>query len=407
MSCEPIISVSNIRKDFRLYRHNRHRLLELLTGKALHRNFTALKNISFTLEPGKVLGIVGENGSGKSTLLKLMMGVLLPDEGTITRHGRIAGLLELGTGFNPEISGRRNIYLNGMYLNMSRGELEAKEGQIVEFSELGKFIDEPLKNYSSGMIMRLAFAIGIHAQPQCFLIDEALSVGDIRFQHKCFKKLKEFRQNGGSIIFVSHDMNAVKLLCDSAILLHQGEIRHYGIPDDVVNMFNELMAEKGESGTETKTGYGNNIVHFETAEVLDGSGNPCAVVTAGDPMLIHFTWSCKQPVQNVTFGMTIRDRFGQDVFGTNGALLGVLANIDEGGEGWFHIKETNIGPGKYTINLAAHTGTTHLEDCFHWWDNATVFEVVHGPVYFGGHTKLAASLKLNHGQSNREHEKIL
>lgn len=407
MSCKPIISVENLNKNFRLYKHNRHRLLELLTGRCLHRNFTALKDISFSLEPGKVLGIVGENGSGKSTLLKLMMGVLLPDGGKITRQGRIAGLLELGTGFNPEISGRRNIYLNGMYLNMSRAELEAREDQIVDFSELGKFIDEPLKSYSSGMIMRLAFSIGIHAQPQCFLIDEALSVGDIRFQHKCFKKLKEFRQKGGSIVFVSHDMNAVKLLCDSAILLHRGEIRHYGIPDDVVNMFNELMAEKGESGVETRTGYGNNIIHFDTAEILDANGNPSAAITAGEPMLIHFTWSCERPVENVTFGITIRDRYGQDVFGTNGALLGVLANIKKDGEGWFHIKETNIGPGKYTINLAAHTGTTHLEECFHWWDNATTFEVVHGPIYFGGHTKLAASLELNHGQSNKEHEKIL
>lgn len=407
MSCEPILSVHNLKKNFRLYKHNRHRLYELLTGKCLHRNFTALKDISFTLEPGKVLGIVGENGSGKSTLLKLMIGILIPDEGTIIRHGNIAGLLELGTGFNPEISGRRNIYLNGMYLNIPREELESLENNIVEFSELGPFIDEPLKNYSSGMIMRLAFSIGIHARPQCFLIDEALSVGDIRFQHKCFDRLKNFRSAGGSIIFVSHDMNAVKLLCDNAILLHHGEIRHYGIPDDVVNMFNELMAEKGESGIETGTGYGNNLVHFSTAEILDQNGNPSAAITAGDPMIIHFTWDCQQPVKDVTFGFTIRDKYGQDVFGTNGALLGVLANVTEAGEGWFHIKETNIGPGKYTINMAAHTGTTHLEHCFHWWDNAAAFEVVHGPVYFGGHTKLAATLELDKGQKNIGYEKIL
>lgn len=395
MSSDEILRIEGLSKRFKIYRRSRDRLKELFSRKSLHRNFSALENISFKLGRGLILGIIGENGSGKSTLLKLIAGILLPDAGQIWRGGKITGLLELGTGFNPELSGRQNIYLNGIYLGMSRKQLQEREAEIIEFSELGQFINEPLKNYSSGMAMRLAFAVAIHADPQCFIIDEALSVGDIRFQQKCFDRIRSFRKDGGSILFVSHDMNAIKLLCDEAMLLHQGKMRCLGDPDDAVNMYNEIMAAHGRSGQGTGQGYGNADVHFNGAFVENEDGSPCGIITAGSPLAVRFSWICQKPVRDLTFGITIRDRFGQDVFGTNGALLHQLANIEKNGQAWFRFPAMNIGAGIYTVNLAAHTGTTHLENCFHWWDNAAVFEVVHArDSYFGGHTKLDVRLDL-------------
>ncbi len=395
MPFEPVIHVQAVRKTFKLFNRSRDRIGEIFTRRCLHRDFTAVDNVSFALEPGTTLGIVGENGSGKSTLLKLVAGVLLPDAGSISRRGKITGLLELGTGFNAELSGRRNIYLNGTYLHMTRRQLAEREQAIIDFSELEEFIDAPLKNYSSGMTMRLAFSIAIHADPQCFIIDEALSVGDVRFQQKCFARLREFRRNDGAIVFVSHDMNAVKLLCDKAMLLHHGAMRYLGEPDEAINLYNKVMAARGNSGDAPPVGYGNAAVRFTSAQVLDSSGSPLAVLASGESANIHFSYVCREHVNQVTFGVMIRDRFGQDVFGSNGALLGKLADIREDGQGCFHFPAMNIGPGVYTVNLAAHTGTTHLETCFHWWDNATSFEVVQDrDFYFSGHTRLAVNLEL-------------
>ncbi len=395
MSSDPVIRVEGVRKTFKLFQRPRDRIVELVSRRCLHKDFTALDNVSFTLERGTTMGIVGENGSGKSTLLKLVAGLLLPDDGRVDRLGKITGLLELGTGFNGELSGRRNIYLNGAYLRMSRKQLAEREQAIIDFSELGDFIDAPLKSYSSGMTMRLAFAIAFHADPDCFIIDEALSVGDVRFQQKCFSRLREFRAQGGAILFVSHDMNAVKLLCDKAMLLHHGVVRHLGEPDEAINLYNKVMAARGNSGDDTPTGYGNAAVRFTSVQLRAPDGSPLSVLTSGAPADIHFTYACREAVDGVTFGVMLRDRFGQDVFGTNGALLRTLADVRRDGRGCFHFPAMNIGPGVYSINLAAHTGTTHLENCFHWWDNAAAFEVVQDRDYFfSGHTRLSASLEL-------------
>ncbi|MBQ9453206.1 MAG: ABC transporter ATP-binding protein [Desulfovibrio sp.] len=397
MNAEPVITIEGVSKRFKRFRRRRDRFLELIRHRQLHTDFIALEPLSLTVRKGTILGIIGENGSGKSTLLKLMSGILLPDSGSICRFGKVTGLLELGTGFNMELSGRKNIYFNGTYLGMSRQQLAEREDAIITFAELEDCIDAPLKSYSSGMVMRLAFAIAIHADPDCFLIDEALSVGDVRFQQKCFARIRAFRQAGGSIVFVSHDMNAVKLLCDQAMLLHKGELRYLGSPDEAVNLYNEAIAPADSKG-HTISGYGNGAVSFTAVETLDSIGNPVTVLTSGQSMDIRFRYTCRAPTNDVTFGITIRDRFGQDVFGSNGALLGVVADIREEGWGCFHFPAMNIAPGLYTVNLAAHTGTTHLENCFHWWDKATAFEVVQDPdYYFGGHTRLDVTLELGKG----------
>ena len=219
-----MISVSNISKTFKLYKSPADRLKEIVLRRSFHRVFHALKDVSFEIQEGETLGIVGQNGAGKSTVLKLLTGILIPDTGNIHISGKITGLLELGTGFNAEFSGLDNIFLNGTYLGLSRQEIKSKLDNIIGFAELNEFIHEPIKTYSSGMVMRLAFSVAIHADPKAFVVDEALSVGDAYFQQKCMQKIKEFKNNGGSIVFVSHDMNAVKVLCDQAILLDEGHV---------------------------------------------------------------------------------------------------------------------------------------------------------------------------------------
>ena len=389
----PVLDVEKVRKTFTCYTRTRDRVLEFLSGQSRHRSFTALDAISFSLASGQIMSIIGENGSGKSTLLKCIAQVLLPDSGTIKRHGKITGLLELGTGFIPNLSGRENIAFNGTFLQMSAQDIARREEAIIDFAELAPFIDEPLKSYSSGMTMRLAFAIAMHADPQCFLIDEALSVGDTGFQQKCFQKLSSFKANGGAILFVSHDMNAVKLLSDTVLLLAHGHMNYLGQAEESINRYNALAAAHGQSGSATSTGYGNGAISFTSVHITDPDGNPQSLIRSGAPLCIHFTYKSSQKVEHVTFGIMLRDRFGQDVFGTNGALLHTLKDVEGEGHGCFTFPAMNLGQGTYTVNLTAHQGTTHLETCYHWWDRASSFEVLQDTNYiFSGHTRLEAHL---------------
>ena len=243
-----MIRVEGVSKKFRIYATPGDRLKEKILGRSYHHEYQALSEISFEVGAGETLGIIGQNGAGKSTLLKILSGVLMPDTGRIEVSGKVTGLLELGTGFNPELTGVQNIAMNGTFLGMSHADIEAKRDTIIEFAELGPFIDEPIKKYSSGMLMRLGFAIAIHADPECFLVDEALSVGDAYFQQKCMRKIQEFKMQGGSIIFVSHDINAVRVLCDTVILLQSGKVISSGPPKEVVDYYNCLVVERSHTG---------------------------------------------------------------------------------------------------------------------------------------------------------------
>lgn len=396
MSSKPVLQVSNLCKYFRLYPRIRDRLKELVTGRCRHRNFQALKDISFSVYPGEALGIIGENGSGKSTLLKTIAGVLEPDEGTITSCGPITGLLELGTGFNMQLSGRRNIYLNGIYLNLSASQLQSMEERIVEFADLGQFIDEPLKTWSSGMIMRLGFAIAIHARPACFIIDEALSVGDASFQQKCFAAMKEYLANGGSVLFVSHDLNAIRVFCHRTMLLSHGQVLWLGDPETAVNRFYELLSAKGLGGASAEEGYGEGQVRFTNVKLENSAGKEISALITGLALHVRFHWIAHEAMPDVTFGLTIRDRFGQDMFGINTRGLNVHVDVAGAGEATFNFTHLNLAPGKYTISLAAHRGLTHLEGCYHWWDNAASFEVLEDLNYrFIGVTRLDATFEVN------------
>jgi ABC-type polysaccharide/polyol phosphate transport system ATPase subunit len=328
-----MIKVEGISKKFKLYRSPADRLKEILFRKPYHKDFSALNNISFEVGSGEILGIIGQNGAGKSTLLKILSGIVIPDKGTIQVDGKVTGLLELGTGFNYEMSGLENIYMNGTLIGMSRDEIDRKKQTIIDFSELGEFINEPLKTYSSGMTMRLAFSIAIHADPTCFLVDEALSVGDAYFQQKCMGKIQDFRVKGGSIVFVSHDTNAVMTLCDFAILLDHGKMISYGIPRNIVDLYISricIQSHKGEKPVtlvDTKDSLNNhsNIstreIEFDSIRILDASKNVITHVHSGDEIIISFSFRSLDHIEDPTFGILIRNRYGMSIFGTNTHLL--------------------------------------------------------------------------------------
>ncbi|MCF8055251.1 MAG: ABC transporter ATP-binding protein [Desulfocapsa sp.] len=399
-----MISAQNISKTFKLYQSPSDRLKEIIFRRCYHKEYHALQNISFEVGEGETFGIVGQNGAGKSTLLKILTGVLIPDRGQVTVDGRITGLLELGTGFNNEFSGKENIFLNGGYLGLSHSEVEKRLERIVEFTELADFIDEPIKTYSSGMIMRLAFSIAIHADPSAFVIDEALSVGDAYFQQKCMRKIKEFKDSGGSIVFVSHSMNAVKVLCDRAMLLLDGACVEIGDPEPVINTYNYLVAKrtKGEElkfhASDTgESSYGNEKITINGVQLLDEQGNSVAVAQSGGPVQVKINLTAHETIAEITVGIAIRDKFGQDIFGTNSFYLNCPISVEEAKSYsvLYRFDEFNIGAGKYSITVAAHSEHEHTNECYNWIDKSLAFEVVQSGDYsFIGLSRLTPHLSI-------------
>lgn len=397
-----MIEVSNLYKVFKLYHNPKDRLKEIFFRKQYSREFTALKDVDFKVEGGETLGIIGENGAGKSTLLKILTGILLPTKGHVHVDGNITGLLELGTGFNPEFTGLRNIYMNGILIGMSKAEIGRKLQSIIDFTELGEFIEETIKTYSTGMLMRLAFSIAIHAEPRAFVVDEALSVGDAYFQQKCMNRIKEFKESGGSIVFVSHDLSSVKVLCDKALLLSHGEVVDEGNPEKVVNTYNFLLAKKSK-GEEIKlesddknTSYGNFKVEITKVEFLNEQGVDSRVFTSGESVKIRINLKANEDIDEVSVGILIRDRFGQDIFGTNTYHLQKVISMKTGETNVYeYIFKLNIGPGKYTLTTAVHKDDTHINENYYWCDNILTFEVVGTKDYmFIGLSKLDVSLNI-------------
>lgn len=337
-----MIKVEGISKKFKLYRSPADRLREILFRKQYHKDFVALENISFEIGAGETLGIIGQNGAGKSTLLKILSGIVIPDSGTIQIDGKVTGLLELGTGFNYEMTGLENIYMNGTLIGMTRDEIDRKKQTIINFSELGEFINEPIKTYSSGMTMRLAFSIAIHADPTCFLVDEALSVGDAYFQQKCMRKIQEFRAGGGSIVFVSHDMNAIKTLCDAAIMLEHGKIGDSGSPKEVVDAYtNNLLIRLHQGDTKlqktstidenssmkesstNKEKISTGDVKLLSLKILNMNGQEISSIVSGDLIKIVFTITSERDLHDPHYGFIIRNNLGVSIYESNTLALGV------------------------------------------------------------------------------------
>lgn len=375
-----ILEVKNITKIYKVYKSNFDRLKELFLKKSYHKEFVSNDNISFDLYEGETLGIIGVNGAGKSTILKQIVGVITPTSGDILKHGRVTALLELGTGFNSELTGLENIFLNGTLIGMSNKECEDKKDAIIAFSELGDYIYEPIKSYSSGMTMRLAFSIAIYSEPQILIVDEALSVGDAHFQAKCTKALRERKDRNMSIIYVSHDLNSLKLLCDRIILLNKGTLVSQGNPQDIVNEYNFLISKLDDNIEDIKIDKESNS--FGTFDIkinnisLNCENRFNENFQSGDLVEVKIELFSKIDLQDLTIGIHIRDKFGQNIFGTNTYYQEKIISVekDKNYICTYFIK-LNIGAGMYTLGAAVHTIDNHIDSCYHWIDSAVKFSI--------------------------------
>jgi lipopolysaccharide transport system ATP-binding protein len=273
--------------------------------------------------------------------------------------------------------------MNGLLLGMSKEEIDRKLNSIIEFTELGSFIEEPIKTYSSGMLMRLAFSVSIHSEPQAFVVDEALAVGDAYFQQKCMNKIREFREKGGSIVYVSHDLNSVKVLCNKVLLLSNGDILEEGSPEKVINTYNFFLAKKSK-GEEIRlqksdeiTSYGNFRAEISGIEFLNEQGIDSRVFISGEKVSVKVHLKAHDDIDRVVAGILIRDRFGQDIFGTNTHHLQKITSMKAGESLVFNYNfNLNIGLGKYTLTSAVHKDDTHVNESYHWCDNIINFEII-------------------------------
>ena len=385
-----VLEIINVSKIYKIYDSNFNRLKEIFTKQQFHKEFVSNENLTFDLFEGETLGIIGINGAGKSTILKQIAGVIEPSEGEIIRHGRVTALLELGTGFNHELSGYDNIFMNGSLIGMSQEECEAKKDDIIEFSELGEYIYEPIKTYSSGMTMRLAFSIAIFSNPQILIVDEALSVGDAHFSAKCTAILKKRKEQNMSIIYVSHDLNSLKLLCDRVILLNDGKIVESGEPEDVINSYNFLISKLNDSEDKvviksSSNSFGTFDVEIVKVDIL-GEDSNSNMISSGENANIQIELKSKVDISNLNVGFLIKDRFGQDIYGTTTKNEGFEYDLkkDNSYKINFNI-DFNIGIGKYTISVALAIGENHLDNCLHWLDFATDFEIagIQGNLFTG------------------------
>lgn len=377
------VLIQNVCKVFHLYRRPSDRILELLpVFKRTHSDFWALRDVSLAVERGEILGIVGPNGSGKSTLLQIVSGILQPTRGRVVTQGRVAALLELGAGFTPEFSGRENVFINGEIMGLARPEIERAFPRIAEFAGIGDFMDRPVKEYSSGMYVRLAFATAIHVEPEILIVDEALAVGDAMFANRCIQKFEELKERGVTILFVSHDLGLVKRLAHRAVLLLNGHVEAEGSPRDVVNRYVGLVAERqkrpqedGGARLSSSFRHGDGASEILRVDLLNCKGEPSTTVMTGEPVRVRVAARFREDVSDPMVGIMIRNRLGIDVFGTNTRLekqeLGEF-HAGEQVEVEFRF-ECLLTEQDYTITAATQHWDGSSQD---WLDDVLSFRVV-------------------------------
>lgn len=382
------VTVKGLGKAYKQYPSRLARLAEWLLpfGGPRHEAKWVLKDVSFSIEAGRALGIIGVNGAGKSTLLKMITGTTQPTAGSVSIEGRVAALLELGLGFHPDFTGRQNAVMAAQLLGLAADDIEKLMPEIEAFAEIGEYIDLPVRTYSSGMQMRLAFSVATAHRPDVLIVDEALSVGDTYFQHKSFARIRMFREQGTTLLFVSHDKAAIQTLCDDAVLLHQGRVAMHGQPEAVMDYYNALIAEKENTRVmqhraadgRLQTVSGSGEAQLASVVLRDESGEAVETVTAGEPLVLEVDVHVHDTIESLVVGYMIKDRVGQPVFGTNTFHLqrtqGVLASGDS-------VKlrfsfPANLGEGSYSIAVAAHDSETHITRNYEWRDLAVVFKVI-------------------------------
>lgn len=382
------ISVNNLGKAYKQYPTRWSRLLEWITPghKPRHALKWVMQDVSFTVNPGEAVGIIGINGAGKSTLLKMITGTTQPTTGSVSITGRVAALLELGMGFHPDFTGRQNAFMAGQLLGYSVEEIAQLMPEIEAFADIGDYIDQPVRVYSSGMQMRLAFSVATARRPDVLIVDEALSVGDAYFQHKSFDRIREFGKQGTTLLIVSHDKGAIQSICDRAILLNSGRMAMQGEPEAVLDYYNAMLAEKenqtvrqhetSEGKLQTLSGSGEATV--EEVVLLNDKGERIEVVNVGQAVRLQIMVRTTDDLPELVLGYMIKDRLGQPVFGTNTHYLGQeLTDLPRDSLLTFVLNfNANLGCGTYSVAVALHTQDTHIANNYEWRDLALVFNVV-------------------------------
>ncbi|MGE7614034.1 ABC transporter ATP-binding protein [Paenibacillus sp. NPDC101420] len=403
-----IINVDQLCKTYKRYPDKWNRVKGWLTGRETYKRLPVLKNISFKVSKGESVGFIGHNGAGKSTLLKILTGTTYPTSGTVTVKGRVAALLELGVGFHPDFTGIQNIYMLGQIMGMNNSQIDELLPDIIDFAEIGDYLEEPVRTYSSGMAVRLAFSTATAVRPDILIVDEALSVGDSYFQHKCFSRIRKFREEGTSLLFVSHDPSAVKNLCDRAILLDQGMAIKDGHPDEILDYYNAIIAKReAENEINQSVGLnkklitrsGNKDISISSVDILMANKQVSAV-QVGDPITLKVELVCNKEVEKPTVGFKIRDRLGNDVFGTNTFYLGAESGVYSKGDKVVVEFDliANIGPGTYNITVAVHDQSNHLTKNYDWYDHAATFQVISGKEsHFNGVSYLETTASFSKG----------
>jgi ABC-type polysaccharide/polyol phosphate transport system ATPase subunit len=420
-----VVEFRDVSKAYPIYHNPSARLKELacFNRVSFHRDFFALRDISFEIPAGQTFCVIGENGSGKSTLLQMVAGILHPTSGTAEMSGRVAALLELGSGFNPEFTGRDNVYLNAAILGFSHREMDRKIQQIEDFAEIGSFINQPVKTYSSGMAVRLAFAVAIHVDPEILIVDEALAVGDIYFRQRCMRKVHELREQGVTILFVSHDVGDVKAIGERALWLDGGRMRDLGPPDRVVTRYLAAMAQKDAAyrdlkhrGTpERPTGphvapevvtslpnvdhrFGDGRAEVLGIAVLDSIGMPTHILEPESSIMVRISVRALQHVNLPNVGFMLRNHLGLDFAGTNTAREGFELPPMASGDVYtvdFHLKLPHLYPSSFSFSPAIADGTLLSYSICDWVDNAITLQMsnTNQPVY--GHIHLPCRVELN------------
>jgi lipopolysaccharide transport system ATP-binding protein len=382
------IVVSQLGKAYKQFPNRWSRLAEWLIpfSQERHTMKWVLKDLSFSVSPGEAVGSVGINGAGKSTLLKMITGTTQATTGSVSVNGSVAALLELGMGFHPDFTGRQNVIMAGQLLGYSIEELDRLMPEIESFAEIGDYIDQPVRVYSSGMQMRLAFSVATARRPDILIVDEALSVGDTYFQHKSFDRIREFNKQGTTLLIVSHDKGAVQGICDRAILLDGGRLAMEGDPEAVMDYYNAMLAEKGNQSVrqetlpdgKVKTISGSGEATIIEAVLVNDQDERIEIVDVGQSVRIKVNVTINKDISEIVVGYMIKDRLGQPIFGTNTHHLQQPSKNLKSGEKLEFILgfSANLGEGSYSVAVALHTADTHVANNYEWRDRAIVFNVV-------------------------------
>jgi lipopolysaccharide transport system ATP-binding protein len=421
----PVIEFQRVTKAYPLFDSPGQRLVELLTLNKIkrHRDFIALHELNFAIHRGETFCLIGENGSGKSTLLQLVAGILEPSSGTVRVNGRVSALLELGSGFNPEFTGKENVYLNAAILGLTREQIDVKYHDIIDFAEIGEFLHQPVKTYSSGMAMRLAFSVAIHVDPDILLVDEALAVGDIYFRQRCLRKVHELRSRGVTILFVSHSIGDVKAIGDRVLWLDHGQVRALGATDEIAPLYLAEMARKDSAWLEESSHHQPDSIgqSSQAPEVVKGipnidhrhgeggaeivgitlcneHGETVHMLQPNSSVILRISARAKEYLALPNVGYLLRNHLGVDFAGSNTTREGTLLSPMQPGDTVtvdFHLQLPELYPSAFSFSPAVADGALHNYRMHDWIDNALTVQMGHGEGQVYGYMHLECRVEVN------------